>query len=192
MFVAGQRNLADSRSVGCSVMFQDNINFNRLNGVMAFVGQESELWTEVNSVSQDEGLRLYDLEKEGNRKLKVTVANLESVREGISIDGCTRICKRLRMLFAAEGAQYGLTEDLELDVSSPGVNRDLRTRDHLNEAVGERVMLKFSDPKGKNQVLVGELKSFKDDSLALLEDGEKEVEEVAYSDLVEARVDFKF
>ena len=184
--------MADSRSVGCSVMFQDNINFNRLNGVMAFVGQESELWTEVNSVSQDEGLRLYDLEKEGNRKLKVTVANLESVREGISIDGCTRICKRLRMLFAAEGAQYGLTEDLELDVSSPGVNRDLRTRDHLNEAVGERVMLKFSDPKGKNQVLVGELKSFKDDSLALLEDGEKEVEEVAYSDLVEARVDFKF
>jgi hypothetical protein len=40
--------------------------------------------------------------------------------------------------------------------------------------------------------VVGELRSFKDDSLALLEDGGKEVDEVAYSDLVEARVDFKF
>jgi len=161
-------------------------------GAMAFVDKESELWSEVSSVSRDEGLRLYDLEKQGNRKLKVTLANSESVSEGVSIDGCARVCKRLRLIFAAEGAQYGLIEEPELDVSSPGVNRDLRTREHVLEALGERVLVKFSGADGKKQSVIGELKEFANDRIELsLEDGGDALE-VSFADLVEARIDFKF
>lgn len=85
------------------------------------------------------GYRLWDVEyaKEGaDWHLTVTIDN----DEGINIDDCERVHRAIDPILdeadPIEDAYY-------LNVSSPGIERVLRTEAHLLASIGERVELRF-------------------------------------------------
>jgi len=174
-----------------------------------FFERESKVWSSIASVIKDEGFELYELERFGSNGLRVTIANIgfkakqldsndsdEVKSTGISSQDCSRICKRLLVFHAVEGAELGLSEDPRLEVSSPGVNRSLRDDVHFQGAVGERIRVvcagvSSANGKQKNEIL-GVLEKFEDDCLEICEETTNEIVSLTTSSIKRAKVDFRF
>ena len=166
-----------------------------------FAERTSEVWRRVESLVQNEGLGLYDLELLAGG-LKVTLHSKDGVKSG----DCSRICKRLVVLASVEGENLGIGSAPQIEVNSPGINRTLRINEHFAGAVGERVKLVIAAGKempGELPIelpkeLVAQLVSFESDTLKLVtKEGSKKAPlskewEVPLSIVKKARVDFEF
>lgn len=87
---------------------------------------------------EEKGLAIYDLEYiAGSTTLRIYIMNPES--GNAVIEDCVKVDKALDPLFE----EAWIPEDITLEVSSPGVNRKLRTREHFEAAIGERVNLRL-------------------------------------------------
>ena len=88
------------------------------------------------------GYTLWDVEflKEGARRiLRVTIDN----EAGITIDDCEKMHRAIDPILD----ELDPIEDAyDLEVSSPGIERDLRTSAHIDACVGERVEVRFFAP----------------------------------------------
>ena len=96
----------------------------------------------VAPVAEELGLLLWDVEfvKEGARRiLRVTIDH----EDGITIDDCERMHRAIDPVLD-EADPIDTAYDLE--VSSPGIERDLRTDAHIDASVGEIVDLRFFAP----------------------------------------------
>ena len=133
----------------------------------------------VAPVAAELGLLLWDVEfvKEGARRiLRVTIDH----EDGITIDDCERMHRAIDPVLD-EADPIDTAYDLE--VSSPGIERDLRTDAHILASVDEVVDLRFFAPvdgkktvrgilaglDGNGSVLVeveGELRAFARSSVA--------------------------
>ncbi|MBQ9801458.1 MAG: ribosome maturation factor RimP [Clostridia bacterium] len=107
----------------------------------------------IAPVAEELGLFLWDVEfvKEGARRvLRVTIDN----DEGITIDDCERMHRAIDPVLD-EADPIDTAYDLE--VSSPGIERDLRTDLHIDLSVGEVVDLRFFAPVNGQKTLRGVL-----------------------------------
>lgn len=78
---------------------------------------------------------------------------------GIGIEDCERASRAIDPILD----EINPTEDFYyLEVSSPGVERELRTDEHISLSVGERVEVKLFAPKDGIKSAVGILSSFED------------------------------
>ncbi len=101
------------------------------------------------------GYTLWDVEflKEGARRiLRVTIDN----EAGITIEDCERMHRAIDPILD----EIDPIEDAyDLEVSSPGIERDLRTTAHIDACIGERVEARFFAPfegiKQLEGILVG-------------------------------------
>ena len=109
----------------------------------------------ISPVADALGYVLWDVEyvKEGARRiLRVTIDN----DEGITIEDCERMHRAIDPVLD----EIDPIEDAyDLEVSSPGIERDLRTDAHIDACLGERAEVRFFAPyEGKKSiegVLVG-------------------------------------
>ena len=83
---------------------------------------------------------------------------------GISIDDCEKVHRAIDPILdeadPIDGFYY-------LDVSSPGLERELRTEEHLLASVGKRVQLRFYQPKDGKKALDGTLLGAERDAIRL-------------------------
>ena len=89
---------------------------------------------------------------------------------GINIEDCERVHRAIDPILdecdPIEGFYY-------LDVSSPGVERELRTEMHISRSVGEKVRAKLFAQKNGKKLVVGILSDFSDGVITITEpDGE--------------------
>jgi ribosome maturation factor RimP len=88
------------------------------------------------------GYTLWDVEflKEGARRiLRVTIDS----ENGITIEDCEKMHRAIDPILD----EIDPIEDAyDLEVSSPGIERDLRTSAHIDACVGERVEVRFFAP----------------------------------------------
>ena len=119
------------------------------------------------------GYSIWDLEyvKEGaDWFLRVTIDS----PSGITIDDCETVHRAIDPVLdevdPIEGAYH-------LEVSSPGIERELRTDEHYRLAAGERVEVRLFAPLDGAKVFVGTLAGLDDDKNVLLETeaGEKKI-----------------
>lgn len=118
----------------------------------------------IAPVASEFGYRLWDVEyvKEGTKMiLRVTIDK----DDGINIEDCERMHRAIDPILdeadPIEGAYY-------LEVSSPGIERDLRTEEHILASMGSKVELRLYAPLDGSRSFVG--------ILAAYEDGEVSVE----------------
>ena len=87
--------------------------------------------------------------------------------DGINIDDCEKVHRAIDPILdecdPIEGFYY-------LEVSSPGVERELRTDEHISLSVGEKVLAKLFALKNGQKSVKGILKSFEDGVVVI--DGE--------------------
>lgn len=82
---------------------------------------------------------------------------------GVTVDDCMRISRRLSREIEHEEELQG---SLSIEVSSPGLDRKLRTRRDFVMAIGEVLNLKIEENEGSKAVL-GRLMEVGEDSLLL-------------------------
>lgn len=189
--------------------------------IVAHLEKKDLLWQALESVIADEGMKLYDAERVGDNVLRVAVdrsvqtqgpeagetgagaESWEAAGQGVTSGDCTVICKRLIVYFCAEGAQFGLRPDVQIEVSSPGVNRELRLPEHFAGAVGQRVKIiprhqnGGAAGSGKSNgslsgPVIGCLRSFRENVLEVLDEQTKETVKLPFAEVKKANVDFKF
>lgn len=114
----------------------------------------------------DEGYDLLDVRifKGGGR---VTLRIYLDMENGIRIDQCTKAARSIDYLLEESDI---LPDSSVVEVSSPGVKRPLRTDEHLNSAIGQKVIVKKTTRKNVKGVLL----SFSDDELVLEQEGKEE------------------
>ena len=122
---------------------------------MASKNIAATVWELIAPVADELSLMLWDVEfvKEGARRvLRVTIDS----DEGVTIDDCERMHRAIDPLLD-EADPIDTAYDLE--VSSPGIERELRTDMHIDLSVGELVELRFftavDGQKSKQGILAG-------------------------------------
>ena len=110
------------------------------------------------------GYTLWDVEflKEGARRiLRVTIDH----ENGITIDDCEKMHRAIDPVLD----ELDPIEDAyDLEVSSPGIERELRTSDHIRACIGERVEVRFFAPFEGQKQMEGILEGLDEDGEAVL------------------------
>lgn len=140
------------------------------------------LESDIGSLVESIGLHLYDtaiLTENGETIYRVNVIG----EGGTTLDQCVEATKLVSPLLDVTPPVQG---EYRLEVSSPGIERKLKTLEHFRFSVGEKVKLTLQD-KTK---LRGELKAVGDGTVTLeTEEGERRV---AFGDIVKAATYFEW
>ena len=118
-------------------------------------------------VAEEFGYLLWDVEyvKEGAKMiLRVTIDK----EDGINIEDCEKMHRAIDPILdeadPIEGAYY-------LEVSSPGIERELRTEEHILASIGLRVEVRLYAPVNGSKSFSGILVDYEDGEIALETDG---------------------
>ena len=95
--------------------------------------------------------------------LEITIDN----ERGINIEDCEKVHRAIDPILdecdPIEGFYY-------LEVSSPGIERELRTEEHITACIGMAVEAKLFAPKDGKKSVLGTLKSFEDGNVTIEND----------------------
>lgn len=112
------------------------------------------------------GYRIWDISYSkigADYHLEITIDN----DEGINIDDCERVHRAIDPILdecdPIENFYY-------LEVSSPGIERELRTDEHITLSIGQRAEAKLFTQKDGRKSVVGVIKDFDGEALTLLEE----------------------
>lgn len=110
------------------------------------------------------GYELYDVEyaKEGkNYFLRVFIDK----EDGIDLNDCEKVNDGIMDLL--DEADY-IKEQYFLEVSSPGIERNLRKDKHLDGAMGESIEVNLFKPMDKKKCLEGVLTGYDEDTITMM------------------------
>ena len=136
------------------------------------------------------GLTLYDVELSGSGRARV-LRVLVDRPGGIDLDGIAAATEAISPALDRPPLDALLPGPYALEVSSPGLERPLRTPVHFATAVGETVSVKSRDDAGVAHRVRGTVTTAGDDAVELtLDDGQ--VERIAFDAIVQARTVFEW
>jgi len=137
----------------------------------------------IENILQDCNVELYDTETvtEGERKIfRIFITS----KEGITLDKCAEVTHILSPILDLEPPVHG---EYTLEVSSPGIERPLKSLKHFQASIGELVKVKLIN----TDKVIGKLEEVSDNQIVLLEeDGEKTT--ISLDDIDKARTYFKW
>lgn len=114
-------------------------------------GIEKKFFELVSEVVQKEGLELYSMDYIGGQQvLRLFIQNPET--KTAQLDDCARIDRAMTPFI--EELEW-MPEELTLEVSSPGVYRDIKEGHQFKEALGERISLSLFNKVTSDDFLPG-------------------------------------
>ncbi len=122
-------------------------------------------------VAQSAGCELYDIEMVGAGANRVLRVFIDKPEVGIGIEDCSNVSKGLNEVLDSEDIVPG--GEYNLEVSSPGLDRRLRTENHFKKVIGKKVAIQLSQNLGSlgaQEKSIQAMKKFESD-LASVEDG---------------------
>jgi ribosome maturation factor RimP len=144
---------------------------------------EKELEESIKLTVEGCGVNLYDIVNTRENKNNILRIFINS-SEGISVDKCAQVSRMLSPLLDIHEPVNG---KYILEVSSPGIERKLKTLNHFQNSIGDMVKIKeFS-----TETFKGKLISVSDDGNIVLEDEEtKQNIDIKYDDILSASTYF--
>lgn len=126
------------------------------------VRQQVEQLAEALVVS--EGMELVDLEfrREGRRWMLRLFIDKDG---GVTLDDCASISRELGDLLDVKDV---IPQSYVLEVSSPGLNRRLRKKEHFSRFAGQQVRLRLVAPIDGRKNIVGELEGVEDEAVIVV------------------------
>ncbi|MBQ8839949.1 MAG: ribosome maturation factor RimP [Clostridia bacterium] len=122
----------------------------------------------VEKVAGELGYSVWDVEyvKEGTEWiLRITIDS----DEGIGIEDCEKMSRAIDPVLDEADPIEGF---YRLEVSSPGLEREIRTNEHLDWAIDQVIEIKLYAPIDGCKVAVGTLRSYDEESLVLRDESE--------------------
>ena len=146
---------------------------------------EIEIHHQIDSYLKDENMELYDLNI-------INFPNISKVEiyifsnEEINIDTTARLNKQLSRVIEEFGYDKG---SFDMIVSSPGIERKLKSLRHFELSIGELVKLKLFNPIDEIYTFEGTLLSVKGKNIILKT--ENDDIEINISEIKNAKIEFK-
>jgi ribosome maturation factor RimP len=114
-------------------------------------------------IVESNGFELYHLEyvKESGQNIFRVYIDSDN---GISLDNCVKVSKAISEILDAEDP---ISEEYNLEVSSPGVFRALYTEEHFNKYIDNQVLVNLKGLIDGKKKYDGILKSFDEENLVL-------------------------
>ncbi len=141
------------------------------------------LETDIKNVVESMGLSLYDIvtvSEFGATVYRVII----NAPGGVTLDQCTDVTKMLNPLLDVTPPVKG---DYRLEVSSPGIERKLKTLSHFSNSIGEKVKAVLIS----NEVLRGELLKV-EESMITINDADKGEQSVPFDEILKASTYFEW
>ena len=150
---------------------------------------ESELRRLTSGVLEALGLELVEFALRGSSARRVLRVDIDRVgKEGVGVDDCQRVSQALGT--AVEEADL-IDSAYVLEVSSPGVDRPIRTADDIRRNTGRRVTVTAATADQAQETFCGLLMGQEDDILVLQTEAGDEVR-VPLAGIVSARQALEF
>ena len=146
---------------------------------------EEEILAAFDLYLTEENLELYDLNIANYPAISRVEVFIVSDYE-IDVDLTSRLNKQLQRLLDNMGIEKG---SYEMIVSSPGIERKLKTNRHFELALGELVKIKLFESIKGNYVLEGYIGSVSKQEIKLIIDSEDIV--INFSNIKNAKIEFK-
>jgi len=146
---------------------------------------ENEIHQQINSYLKDENMELYELNITNFPNISKVEIFIYSDAE-VNLDTTSRLNKQLSRVIEEFGYEKG---SYDMIVSSPGIERKLKTLRHYELSIGELIKIKLFNPIDDTYTFEGILISVSDQSLHL-----KTVEgefDINISEIKNAKVEFK-
>ena len=107
--------------------------------------------------------------------------------DGISVDNCADASRQISAILDVEDP---ITNEYDLEVSSPGVDRPLFKQDHYEKAQGEEVRVRTKLPQDGRRNFKGDLIAVSSDMITLSSDGAEHL--IMLSNIERANIIAKF
>ena len=137
----------------------------------------------LSDILQNAGVELYDTETVTENERKIYRVYI-TCKGGVTLDKCSEVTKIISPLFDLEppvsGAYY-------LEVSSPGIERKLSTKNHYKASIGEWVKLWLVS----TERIKGKLLSVDESGITILEKDGIETS-IAFDDIEKCRTYFEW
>ncbi len=146
---------------------------------------ENEIKQQINSYLKDENLELYDLNIVNFPNISKIEVFIYSV-DDVNIDITTRLNKQLNRLLEDLGFEKG---SFDMIVSSPGIERKLKSFRHFELSVGELIKVKLFNPISNVYTFEGDLISVDEQNIVLKTDM-TEIK-INISNIKNAKIEFK-
>ncbi len=138
----------------------------------------------LKSLLQNCGVELYDTESVTENERKIYRIYITS-KDGITLDKCEEVTKIISPILDTDppmsGAYY-------LEVSSPGVERKLKSIDHFKASIGEFVNIQTFD----KEKIKGKIINVNEKNTVVLRDEKGAVKEIAFNDISKAKTYYQW
>lgn len=141
---------------------------------------EDRIHAVVDPIIEDLELELVDLVYGGGR-LKITIDHPDGL-------GTELLTKATRMISHELDLTDPVNGTYTLEVTSPGVERELRTVAHYERSIGENVALKLKPNDQNLRRLKGELSAVTDSDITVIQDDESHT--ISYDRIAKAKTVF--
>jgi ribosome maturation factor RimP len=141
----------------------------------------------VAPIASDLDIDVYDVERRGGT-IRVTLDARAGAEEGISLD---TLALATRLISRELDHDDPIAGRYTLEVTSPGMERPLRTPEHFRREVGKEVLVRLRDVTGDDRRVRGLLAAADDTGVIVLDEA-KEEHRVEYSAIDQARTVFEW
>ena len=121
----------------------------------------------ISKYLETENLELYDLNIAGNESISKVEIYIFS-QEDQELSTFERLNYQIQRLLEDIGLEKG---SYELILSSPGVERSLKTKRHFELALNEEIKINLINPKNGEYTFIGNLVSINEKDVEILNDG---------------------
>ncbi len=122
-----------------------------------------QIETSINSI----GFELMDIECSPNKGGLKIITFIDHF-EGITLDDCVKVSKAIQPIL--ENGNDKDKESYLLEVSSPGLNRKLITKEHFDRFIGKQIKVKLKNKMDNRKNFKGELLARSQDQIEILVD----------------------
>jgi len=141
------------------------------------------LESDIKKIVESIGLALYDtqiLNENENTIYRVSI----TAKGGVTLDQCTQVTHLINPLLDVTPPMSG---EYRLEVSSPGIERRLKTLDHFKQSVGEKALVNLI---GKEK-FEGEILEVVEEEITLLTDDNGE-QKIPFRSISKAKTYFQW
>ena len=120
----------------------------------------------IKPLVEEQGYEFYHLEyvKENNEYyLRIYIDS----SEGISLNDCEKVSRLVSVLLDEKDP---IKDQYYLEVSSPGIDRELFTEEHMVKSINSKVVVKVLKAINGEKVIKGILSEVKEDEIVILRD----------------------
>jgi ribosome maturation factor RimP len=147
----------------------------------------SEIERLIDPILKEKSLELVDLEYKSEGKGKVVRVFIDK-QGGVNVDDCSAVSRELSILLDVHDV---IQSSYNLEISSPGLTRQLKKPEDFRKSIGKKLKLKLASPINKQYVLRNViLNGFVDNTISIEYEGKNY--DITLNNLVKANLELDF